>query len=177
VAKIDAHASLLMPFDHAARRVIRPHRLYFLLLKHDLLDPERSPVPRIRWRPLVGPHPIDARMIRATATVDGRTDRTVAEMSYQVCGTCRRGMIWKVATEEGWRHQGIAAAMIERGRRRADRHMWWTSEQLPDAVPFWIKIGERTGLGYEPGEECKHMRRVGFVNARDRIHLYSGGRD
>jgi len=86
-------------------------------------------------------------------------------------------MIWRVSTDAEWQRRGIATAMIERARRRADGYTWRTSEQLADAVPFWRKIAERTGLGYRPADECQHMRRVGLVNARDRIHLYPGGRD
>jgi len=62
-------------------------RLYFLLLRHDVLGPELSPLPGIYWRPLVGPHAIDARMIRATTVIDGGNHHTIAETSYQVCRT------------------------------------------------------------------------------------------
>ncbi|HKE65058.1 MAG TPA: GNAT family N-acetyltransferase [Micromonosporaceae bacterium] len=149
--------------------------LYFLLLKHDMLGAQASALPGIYWRPLIGPRAIDARMIRATTFVNGG-NHTIGEISYQVCRTCRLGMIWKVSTNADWQRNGIATAMVERARRDAGGYAWRTSEQLPDAVPFWEKIAVRTGLGYQEGEECKHMRRVGLVNARDRIHLYPGGR-
>jgi len=67
--------------------------------------------------------------------------------------------------------------MINRGRVNAEGYAWCTSEQPPGAVAFWQKIGERAGLGYRPGDECKHMRRVGLVNTRDRIHAFAGGRE
>jgi len=175
VAEVDARA-LRSRVERANRSVIRIHRLYFFLLKHDLLDPEVSPVPGICWRPLVGPHAIDARMIRATPVVDARYYNAIGELTYQICRRCRLGMIWKVATDGDWQHNGIATAMIRRGRLYATDYAWSTSEQLPDAVQFWRKLAERTGLGYRPGDGCKHMRRVGLVNARDRIRQYPGAR-
>lgn len=50
VAGVDAKAPHLAPLERARNRVIRLHRLYFFLLKHDLLDPEASPRRGIYWR-------------------------------------------------------------------------------------------------------------------------------
>ena len=177
VAGVDAKTLLTAPLGHARRGVIKVPSVYFLLLKHNVLRPERSPLRGIYWRPLVGPRNIDARMIRAAPLIGDRLRSTIAEMSYQICDRCRIGIVWKISTDEEWRLKGIASAMIDRGRLDAAGYAWRTSEQLPGAVAFWQKIGERTGLGYQPGDECKHMRRVGLVNARDRIHEFAGGRE
>jgi hypothetical protein len=71
VAQLDAEALLLVPLEQTRKRMTRLHRLYFFVLKHDLLDPEPNPVRGICRRPLVGPHTIDARMIRAIRSSTG----------------------------------------------------------------------------------------------------------
>jgi hypothetical protein len=82
-------------------------------------------------------------------------------LQYQVCHSCRRAIVWKIHTDEGWKRRGLATAMLERARLDAPRYVWWTSGQLTDARPFWQKISKRTGFGYMPGKQCEHLDAAG----------------
>jgi hypothetical protein len=159
----DVQARMAAYCEGRRLRLMRWHRLRYLGIKYGVIEPERAPFPDMYWLHKIGRGHADIRHLDVVHRPRGSTGPDyVGHAEYQICHDCRVGKVWKIYTVEEWQMRGIAAAMLERAQLDAPLYRWCTSGQYRHARPFWTKIAERTGLGYQPGNGCEHLERTGY---------------
>lgn len=90
-----------------------------------------------------------------------RDGAEIGAVDWQVCHTCRRGAIIKIAVDPDWQRRGFGRRLVARALRDGPGYTWATSGQSPDARLLFECITAETGVAFtERGSPCSHIRAV-----------------
>ncbi|MFI0777466.1 hypothetical protein [Streptomyces sp. NPDC021212] len=100
--------------------------------------------------------PAGCRQLRVSQEPDGED---FARLTWQVCDTCRRGLVRKIRVAERWQRRGYGSRMMMRALRDCETYTWTTTKQSEFGESFFAALAAATGIEFGPGSRaCDHMR-------------------
>lgn len=80
-------------------------------------------------------------------------------LQWQVCHTCRRGIICKISIADVYQRRGYGRRMILRALQTGPGYTWVTSGQSEQAKMFFPAMSMETGAAFtEGGGACSHIQ-------------------